>query len=449
MLFKPNSPATIYAGAYFAGAKPLRSLVPQFSGNVYLNDTLPDYTFGGILQNQPAYKTESFFRKEFYSYAGIYSGSVYDLTYGDPSAGSVSVYVSTNQHVVVVGYDIDSANNISDGQSSGIGAQFTLDPNGNWSFQSNSVSGFGSIGKDGSFDGELDFTNGDSVQISGNQLPPLGSFQNSAGYYTGNYSGGNSSGTLQGVLDSSGYLTVSYTHLFNFMRRTITMLNPRKISLVLAVQMIFSAAAIVRAQPVITLQPTNLTVLSGGTATFTVAVSGTGPFTYQWLFNSNNLPNSIITTVAGSGTNNYSGDGAAATNATLASPSGVAVDAVSNLFIADSANNRVRKVGTNGVITTVAGNGSGGYSGDNGAATNASLYYPVGVAVDATGNLFIADSLNYRIRKVATNGIITTVAGDGSGGYGGDNAAATAASLYAGGVTVCLLYTSVITPTLS
>ena len=270
------------------------------------------------------------------------------------------------------------------------------------------------------------------------------------------------------------------------------MLNPRKISLVLAVQMIFSAAAIVRAQPVITLQPTNLTVLSGGTATFTVAVSGTGPFTYQWLFNSNNLPNSIITTVAGSGTNNYSGDGAAATNATLASPSGVAVDAVSNLFIADSANNRVRKVGTNGVITTVAGNGtaaysgdgaaatnaslsgprgvavdaagnlfiadffnhcirkvgtngvittvagngSGGYSGDNGAATNASLYYPVGVAVDATGNLFIADSLNYRIRKVATNGIITTVAGDGSGGYGGDNAAATAASLYAGGVTV-------------
>jgi len=208
VLFKPNSPATIYAGAYFAGAKPLRSLVPQFSGNVYLNDTLPDYTFGGILQNQPAYKTESFFRKEFYSYAGIYSGSVYDLTYGDPSAGSVSVYVSTNQHVVVVGYDIDSANNISDGQSSGIGAQFTLDPNGNWSFQSNSVSGFGSIGKDGSFDGELDFTNGDSVQISGNQLPPLGSFQNSAGYYTGNYSGGNSSGTLQGVLDSSGYLIV-------------------------------------------------------------------------------------------------------------------------------------------------------------------------------------------------------------------------------------------------
>ena len=93
-------------------------------------------------------------------------------------------------------------------------------------------------------------------------------------------------------------------------------------------------------------------------------------------------------------------------------------------------NNRIRKVGTNGIITTVAGNGTHGYSGDGGAATNAELYDPSGVAVDATGNLFIADYGNNRIRKVGTNGIITTVAGNGTDGYSGDGGAATNAELY-------------------
>ena len=112
-------------------------------------------------------------------------------------------------------------------------------------------------------------------------------------------------------------------------------------------------------------------------------------------------------------TTGYSGDGGAATNAGLNYPSGVAVDAAGNLYIADSDNKRIRKVDTNGIITTVAGNGSAGYSGDGGAATNARLYYPTGVAVDASGNLYIADTENNRIRKVDTNGIITTVAGKG------------------------------------
>ncbi len=114
--------------------------------------------------------------------------------------------------------------------------------------------------------------------------------------------------------------------------------------------------------------------------------------------------NGIITTVAGNGTNGFSGDGGAATNAELAYPSGVVVDATDNLFIADSENYRIREVSTNGIITTVAGNGFGGYSGDRGEATNAELYYPYGVAVDATGNLFIADSENNRIRKVVIQG---------------------------------------------
>jgi hypothetical protein len=154
--------------------------------------------------------------------------------------------------------------------------------------------------------------------------------------------------------------------------------------------------------------------------------------------------NGIITTVAGNGTYGYSGDGGAATNAELNGPSGVAVDASGNLFIADLYNERIRKVGTNGIITTVAGNGTQGYSGDGGAAINAELSLPSGVAVDATGNLFIADWGNNVIREVGTDGIINTVAGNGyrnfftgDGGYAGDGGAATNAELWnPSGVTV-------------
>jgi hypothetical protein len=140
-------------------------------------------------------------------------------------------------------------------------------------------------------------------------------------------------------------------------------------------------------------------------------------------------PDGIITTVAGNGIEGYSGDGGAATAASLRWPYGVAVDATGNLYIADADNHRIRKVTQDGIITTVAGNGIGGYSGDGGAATAASLYYPRDVAVDAAGNLYIADSDNHRIRKVTSAGIITTVAGKGTGGYSGDGGAATSASL--------------------
>ena len=191
------------------------------------------------------------------------------------------------------------------------------------------------------------------------------------------------------------------------------------------------------AQPVITNQPASQTNAPGTSASFSVGVTGTGPFAYQWRFNGTNLPNNIITTVAGTNGDIYSeGDGGAAINAGL-NPCGVAFDAVGNLFIADLYNNRIRKVDTNGIITTVAGNGdgpqSGGYSGDGGAATNASLDEPNGVACDAFGNQYIGDTVNSRIRKLDTNGIITTVAGNGdgpqSGGYSGDCGAATNASL--------------------
>jgi sugar lactone lactonase YvrE len=135
--------------------------------------------------------------------------------------------------------------------------------------------------------------------------------------------------------------------------------------------------------------------------------------------------NGIITTVAGNGIGNYSGDGGPATNASLIGPSGVACDAVGNVYFADRTfdayfsgpnNNRVRKVDTNGIITTVAG----GASVDTGnMATNASLNMPSKLTFDAVGNLYIADTLNGLVRKVDTNGIITTIAGGGSGGDGG------------------------------
>ena len=186
--------------------------------------------------------------------------------------------------------------------------------------------------------------------------------------------------------------------------------------------------------PNIVTQPVNQVVVAGGNATFSVTASGTGPFTYQWQLNGTNLPVGIISTVAGIGTGlysgvGYSGDGGAATNAELYWPYGVAIDGGGNVFIADTWNNRIRKVSKNGIITTVAGNGTGGFSGDGGAATNAKLYQPYGVAVDGSGNVFIADNFNNRIRKVFTNGIISTIAGDGYVGHSGDGGAATNAEL--------------------
>ncbi|MFH1957286.1 MAG: LamG-like jellyroll fold domain-containing protein [bacterium] len=141
-------------------------------------------------------------------------------------------------------------------------------------------------------------------------------------------------------------------------------------------------------------------------------------------------PSGIITTFAGTGSSGYSGDGGDATFAQLYYPSGVAIDSSGNVYIADQDNHRIRKVNTSGTITTFAGTGSGGYSGDDGSATSAQLYSPFGVSVDDSDNVYIADQYNHRIRKVDTSGIITTVAGTGSGGYSGDGGTATSAQLY-------------------
>jgi len=182
--------------------------------------------------------------------------------------------------------------------------------------------------------------------------------------------------------------------------------------------------------PIITQQPANQSMLAGNRVLLNAGVSGLGPLTFQWQLNGTNLTNGFMTTVAGNGIPGYSGDGGIATTGMLNSPFGLAADGAGNFYFADSANNRIRKVDTGGVMTTVAGTGAPGFSGDGGAATNARLNSCYGVAIDGSGNLFIADTANNRIRKLDTNGIITTVAGRATSGFSGDGGPATNAALF-------------------
>ncbi len=149
-----------------------------------------------------------------------------------------------------------------------------------------------------------------------------------------------------------------------------------------------------------------------------------------WLACNPSAYSQIITTVAGNGYITFSGDGSAATTAQLYSPFGVAVDAIGNMYIADFYNSRIRKVTPGGVITTFAGQDTGGYAGDGGPATKAKLNWPIGVAADPTnGNIYIADQSNNTIRMVTPAGIISTFAGNGLAGYFFDGHPATAARL--------------------
>ena len=316
--------STAYIGAYFSGTHSLRSLIPQFNGNAYVNDTLPDYTFGGIVPDWPAYETEAGLRKMFHSYAGIYGGLVYDLTFNDPDAGMFGVLVSTNGQVTVVGYDVDSFQNIDGSQSGGVAAQFNVDPHGNWQFNSNSVagvSGYGSIGKDGSFNGELDFTNGDSVQLNGIQQSPLGPFQNAAGGYSGTWSGTDKgqpiSGSLIAGLSANGYIVFCIFHngaqndgglgqfgsnnqftttdtasgatisgtLTNATLKIGGTFNNSGAGASGTFTMSRSASLPFDVPPVITTPPQNKNVSAGSNVTFSITATGSAPLCYQWYCN--------------------------------------------------------------------------------------------------------------------------------------------------------------------
>ena len=139
--------------------------------------------------------------------------------------------------------------------------------------------------------------------------------------------------------------------------------------------------------------------------------------------------NGIISIFAGTGTAGYSGDSAPATGAKLHTPSAVAFDSAGDLFIADTGNNVIREVMTNLLITTYAGTGTHGHTGDGGQAISAELNSPEGLAFDSAGNLYITESGDSEIRKVTPAGVITTVAGDGTTGYSGDGGQATMPSL--------------------
>jgi hypothetical protein len=136
-----------------------------------------------------------------------------------------------------------------------------------------------------------------------------------------------------------------------------------------------------------------------------------------------------VTTIAGTGEKGFSGDGGPAIEATMSWVRDIAIDEAGNVYFSDSLNNRVRMVDTAGIITTIAGIGKQGFSGDRGPATEARLDHPTGVAVDANGRIYIADKGNHRVRRINRHGIITTVAGNGRRGYDGDGGLAKKAAL--------------------
>jgi len=137
----------------------------------------------------------------------------------------------------------------------------------------------------------------------------------------------------------------------------------------------------------------------------------------------------IITTIAGTGIASFSEDGGLATKATLNNPRGIAVSSSNEIYIVDTGNQRIRKISTSGIITTIAGTGTASFSGDGGNATSASLSDPYGVAVSSSNEIYIADTGNHRIRKISTSGIITTIAGTGIASFSGDRGYATNATL--------------------
>lgn len=153
-------------------------------------------------------------------------------------------------------------------------------------------------------------------------------------------------------------------------------------------------------------------------------------------------PGGIITTFAGNGvgtpaTGAFSGDGGLATNASLNNPTAIAINAAGVVYIADQFNQRIRQVSTSGIITTIAGNGVPGFAGDGGMATAAELNYPGGLTVDSAGNIYCNDDLNFRTRRISTSGTISTVAGNGVEGFSGDGGPATSAELSGNfGVTI-------------
>ncbi len=176
-----------------------------------------------------------------------------------------------------------------------------------------------------------------------------------------------------------------------------------------------TATLVLAAPPLLSVQTSNLVGTLGTNLTIGVIASGPGPFTYQWRHNGTNIPN--ILTIAGGNPSSWLGDGGLATNAGM-SVASVYADSKGNVYVIDDNNdNIIRKIDTNGIINTIAGKGGYGFSGDTGPATNALMAAPNSISVDSIGNIFIADTENNRIRKIDTNGVINTVTASGYSVY--------------------------------
>jgi hypothetical protein len=319
-----NIATTINAGAWFSGTNSLRKFVPQFNGDIYVDNTLPDYTFGGILPYLPAYQTEKLLRKEFHNYEGIYIGdgglsdSNWQINNGFGGYGSFAVFVGTNQQATLVG--TDNGDGSDDGNAFGVILQFSVDRHGNWQWSNNNIDAYGGIGRDGSFWGEMDvFTNNStfSVWFNANEQSPLGPFEKSAGYYIGTtspkpYSILAADGEIfscvfhslgiepatggQAQVDSSNYYittniggtVVSGTFNSSTLQITGTSRNPS--GSVTSWTMNRSANVPFDVPPAITVPPANEIATAGSNATFSVTATGSPPLCYQWYCNSLLLP---------------------------------------------------------------------------------------------------------------------------------------------------------------
>jgi sugar lactone lactonase YvrE len=178
--------------------------------------------------------------------------------------------------------------------------------------------------------------------------------------------------------------------------------------------------------------PTGVAVDAGGAVYFTAGSIGSGSGLDAGDFKIWKVtPDGFFSTVAGNGYNSFSGDGGPAAQAQIDTPAGVALDAAGNLYFADPVGNRVRMIATDGTIATVAGTGVAGFAGEQGPATAALLTQPMGVAVSPDGHLFIADTGNNRIREVLSDGTIGTYAGNGNAGLFGDGGSPLDAAIHA------------------
>ena len=303
VIFDTNAAFSLSLSNYFTGAKTLRSLTPQFNGNRYVNNTLPDYTFGGILVDEPACEVESLFRDILgRSYAGIYIGDMYDYYYN--YLGSYAVIVRTNQQATVVGYD--------EIQENGIYFDFKVDDGGYWEFYTNDIHGWGNIYKDGFQDGEVDSSMG-TAWLQGERQSALGSFQNAAGYYTGSWSASGKTGQLRAVLsadgrvyfcefDSDGPLgdggsgqinslnhftgsSMTGTELGGTLSGTTLSGNFTNQNMTGTFSFTRSANVPFDLPPTITSPPTSKIAPLGTNVTFSVVASGSPPLCYQWYSN--------------------------------------------------------------------------------------------------------------------------------------------------------------------